>query len=418
MKHRFSVASIAGLALVAASLAPAQSPGALNPLFQNGPLVQQVGGQDLAGNSYFGKNVFLEQLSYINNLTVGMPAAAAAAPTGAAAYTTGTVAIGTYYAKCVAVDWNGNVSLPSAESASVTTSALGNITWTCAAVTNAAYYQIWVGGTGAEANYIVTPMLSNIGVMTLPTASNTSGTINTVATSGPVTLNGPTVIAGPQTVTGTVTLNATLTGNGHRNVMSPSGTAVATTLVADQSTWTGTSPGPFVHVTGNTTALTVSSGGTVVAGQSYLLTFSVVAGGSGGVTPTVGGVQCGSAVTTTKTATCWVTASATTAASFAPGNTFTGSMTFISLVPQGPKATSCGTAVISQGSSDAAGVVSTAVSGCVLTFQNAYTNTPACVFTPYNAVTGDASLAATNTAITATATGMTSFAYSCAGLNE
>lgn len=219
------------------------------------------------------------------------------------------------------------------------------------------------------------------------------------------------------TVTGTTTLNGELTGPGHRNVTSPSGTAVTTTLVADQTTWTGTSPGPFTHVTGNTTALTVSSGGTVVAGQSYLLTYSLVAGGTGGVTPHAGSIAC-TAESATGTYTCWVTASATTAASFTPATGFTGTMTFISLVPQGPAFTSCGTTVVEQGSNDAAGRVTTAASGCVLTFQAAYTNAPSCTVNADNAITVGVSLAVTNTSLTLTASGLTAFSYHCIGLNE
>lgn len=155
-----------------------------------GPAVQQVGGQDLQGNSYFGKNLIAEQTLYSNNLVVGLAPGSAAAPNGSPSYTTipgysaGTVAAGTYYAKCVAFDWFGGFTLPSSESSAVVTSATGSITWTCAAVANAAYYQIFVGATGAEAAYLTTQSNTNVGVQILPTASLTSGTLPTVATTG------------------------------------------------------------------------------------------------------------------------------------------------------------------------------------------------------------------------------------------
>jgi len=188
---RLSIASIAVLALAAVSLAPAQSPSAINPLYQNTPPLQQVGGQDLSGNSYFGKSVWMEQQAYSNGLTIGMPIAAPAAPAGVPGYTTGTVAAGSNYATCVAVDWAGNLGTPSAVSSLVTTSNTGFITWTCTPVTNAAYYQVWVNSSTSTPSYfLTTTSLSNVAVQTLPIASNTSGTINTAATSGASAFNG------------------------------------------------------------------------------------------------------------------------------------------------------------------------------------------------------------------------------------
>lgn len=155
-----------------------------------GPPVQQVGGQDLVGNSYYGKNVITEQTLYSNNFVVGMAPGTAAAPNGSPSYTTvpgysaGTVAAGTYYAKCVAFDWFGGYTLPSSESSAVVLSATGSITWTCAPVANASYYQIFVGATGAEAAYLTTQSNTNVGVQILPTASLTAGTLPTVATTG------------------------------------------------------------------------------------------------------------------------------------------------------------------------------------------------------------------------------------------
>ena len=178
------------VALIGAPVAFAQTTYQPQGFPPPGPPVQQVGGQDLQGNSYFGKNLFAEQTLYANNLAVGLAPGSAAAPSGSPSYTTvpgysaGTVAAGTYYAKCVAFDWSGGYTLPSAESSAVVLSATGSITWTCTPVANAAYYQIWVGATGAEAAYLTTQSNTNVGVQILPTASLTAGTLNTVATTG------------------------------------------------------------------------------------------------------------------------------------------------------------------------------------------------------------------------------------------
>ena len=180
--------------------------------------------------------------------------------------------------------------------------------------------------------------------------------------------------------------------------------------------WTGSGLGPYTHSSG-TTALTSLGCTALVVGQSYLVTYSMTAGGGGTVTPSFGGLN-GSTQSTSATFTQYGTATSTTAVAFTPTTAFTGTVTLVAVVAQGPKATSCGTPVIVQGSTDRAGKLTTAVSGCVLTFQNAYTNAPSCNFKPDTAVTGDASQAVTNTTLTVTATGMTAFDYECIGLNE
>ncbi len=181
-------ASVLALATVGAV---AQTPQQINPGFQNSPSIYQVGGQDGSNNSYFAKNVFVGGLDFVDSLQVGMTPGPAAAVTGIPSYTTGTVAAGANYAKCVAVDWYGGITLPSTESALVTTTAAGSITWTCTPVAYASYYQVWVGATsGGEAYWFPTPSGSNILTQTLPIASGNAGTLPTAATSGGVALNG------------------------------------------------------------------------------------------------------------------------------------------------------------------------------------------------------------------------------------
>jgi hypothetical protein len=185
MKSLF--ASVLALATVGAV---AQTPQQINPGFQNSPSIYQVGGQDGSNNSYFAKNVFIGGLGFLDSLQVGMTPGPAAAVTGAPSYTTGTVAAGANYAKCVAVDWYGGIALPSTESALVTTTAAGSITWTCTPVPYASYYQVWVGATSnGEANWFPTPSGSNVLTQTLPIASGNAGTLPTAATSGGVVLN-------------------------------------------------------------------------------------------------------------------------------------------------------------------------------------------------------------------------------------
>ena len=240
-----------------------------------------------------------------------------------------------------------------------------------------------------------------------------SGGINGSAIGGvtPAAVSATTV-----TASGTATFNGELTGPGHRTTQPNSGANVCGSATLSGTNWTGSGLGPYTHSSG-TTALASASCTTLVTGQSYVLTYSMVAGGGGTVTPTFGGLS-GSAQSATGTYTMYGTATSTTALGFTPTTGFTGTVTLVTMVPQGPKATSCGTTVIVQGSTDRAGKITTAVSGCVVTFQNAYTNAPSCHFEPDTAVTGDASQAVTNTTMTVTAVGMTAFDYQCIGLNE
>lgn len=207
-----------------------------------------------------------------------------------------------------------------------------------------------------------------------------------------------------------------VTGPGHWNTQANSGTNLCGSATLSGTGWTGSGLGPYTHSSG-TTALTTASCTALVAGQSYLVTYSMTAGGGGTVTPSFGS-QTGSAQSTSATFTQYATASSTTALAFTTTTGFTGTVTLGTVVAQGPKATSCGTPVIAQGSTDHAGKLTTAASGCVVTFQNAYTNAPSCQVSADNAITGNPSQAVTNSTLTVTATSLSSFDYECTGLNE
>jgi len=208
-----------------------------------------------------------------------------------------------------------------------------------------------------------------------------------------------------------------VTGNGHWNTQANSGSNLCGSATLSGTNWAGSGLGPYTHSSGSTVALTASGCTALVAGQSYLVTYTQVAGGGANVTPSFGGLS-GTANSASNTYTQYGTATSTTAVAFTPVTGFTGTITLGTVVAQGPKATSCGTPVIVQGSTDHAGKLTTAASGCVITFQTAYTNAPSCHFTPDTAVTGDASQSVTNSSMTVTAVGMTALDYECTGLNE
>jgi hypothetical protein len=212
-------------------------------------------------------------------------------------------------------------------------------------------------------------------------------------------------------------------------------------MAANITGWTGANwaynaanNGEALHTagTGNTTALT--SGSALVAGQSYVITYTVQFGTAGTVTMSAGGLT-DSARSASGTYTYYGTASATTAIAFTPTATFDGAVQLVSISAQGPGLTSCGTAPsLQQGSSRVAGNVtmgSGSPTACTVTFAVAFTNTPACTVIPYTASaaavmptivpanTGfTATFSATATAPATSPAAATGFSYACVGLNE
>lgn len=296
-----------------------------------GPAVQQVGGQDLQGNQYFGKNVTAEQTLYTNNLVVGMAPGTAAAPTGSPSYTTvpgysaGTITSGTYYAKCVAFDWYGGYTLPSVEG-SATLSATGSITWTCAAIANAAYYQIWVGSSaGTEAAYFTTQSNSNVGVQVVPIASLISGTINSVANTGYIFGSSQTVaLTGADWSCGTGGITTSCVTAGTIGAGAAAGQAFTFALPPVARTWTLECEGVVGQATGataNTWYIQTASNGATNFTAWYNMATAATAFAAGAVTDTA------STTTATAIAPAWTLGGTGTKMPFHIGATIEGAST-------------------------------------------------------------------------------------------
>ena len=119
------------------------------------------------------------------------------------------------------------------------------------------------------------------------------------------------------------TINATLTTTLAHN---------ATYFDEDGLTWTMTTTGPLVHVTGNTTAVTGTPSPTIVAGTTYKVTITGT-GGTATATYTLGGVT-GTTIpsaATPFTITDYITANTTGALIITPANTCTVSLTSVTV---------------------------------------------------------------------------------------
>ena len=99
----------------------------------------------------------------------------------------------------------------------------------------------------------------------------------------------------------------------------------------DDATWTMTGTGPLVHVTGNTTTVTLTTTEAIVAGTTYKVT---MAGTGGGATATysLGGVS-GTTIAASGTIAIsdYITAANTSALQISPSNTCTVSITSITI---------------------------------------------------------------------------------------
>jgi hypothetical protein len=121
----------------------------------NGSFVQRLRFKAL------GTNAATVMRLFINNGVLRLASvitAPSGTPTGTPSASGGSLKIGTYFLKVVAIDQYGGQTAASTESASVTTTNDGasSISWTCSAVTGAASYKFYVGPvTGGQASYFV-----------------------------------------------------------------------------------------------------------------------------------------------------------------------------------------------------------------------------------------------------------------------
>jgi hypothetical protein len=216
---------------------------------------------------------------------------------------------------------------------------------------------------------------------------------------------------------------------GHINSTYTLGTNIVTngTFTSDITGWSGTNwaysalnGGQALHTAGTTDALTEAAI-TVIAGQSYILGYTIQSRTAGQITASVGGIS-DSVRMTNSAFTKYFTALTTTALALTPDTDFDGAIDAVTLQPVGP-AISCGTApALVQGSNVYIGTViaGSGATTCVITFSTPYVNRPSCKvdITDGTVITNKV---VTNTSITITAadlSGKTIDYGPCTGLNE
>lgn len=114
------------------------------------------------------------------------------APSGTPSTSTGSIAAGTYYAKVAAVDGNGFTTASSAESAPVTLTSTGQITFSWSSVAGAKFYNLYIGtssggenlctNVGTGSSFIYSSPIGNTCTPSAPPTVNTTGSLmaNTV----------------------------------------------------------------------------------------------------------------------------------------------------------------------------------------------------------------------------------------------
>lgn len=216
--------------------------------------------------------------------------------TGTGSGTGGTIAAGTYYARIVAVDINGNQALPGVEAAPVTTTgSVSSIAWAWTVVPTAASYQIWVGTTSGGENSFFT---STTNSFTQTATSGTAGTIPSVnlatsafnnglivsgfLTSQTLALTATTTAtaAGTTTLTATSNTNQQFTGTSTQTVVLPN----ATTLV------NGTTYNVLNRSTGAVTVNANGGGNLATVAANSQITFTLISNGTSAGTWDVYGV--------------------------------------------------------------------------------------------------------------------------------
>ena len=164
-----------------------------------------AGGMGLAGNLVSGQNLaatsttsgaarFIGNIAGLGvrgNVWAGQyrgfglkvqPVSNVGAPTGAASATGGTIAAGTYFARIVAVAFDGSLTGAANVSSGVTTTgSTSSITWTWAQVDGAASYRVYVGTSAASQTSFFT--------VTGPTGTFVQTTTTGTATTQPIVEN-------------------------------------------------------------------------------------------------------------------------------------------------------------------------------------------------------------------------------------
>ena len=138
----------------------------------NGGYIQRIRFKALGTNVATVARVFLNPGTAHLASLVGTPGA----PSGTPATTGGTMLTGSYFAKIVAVDSSGALSVVGTESSSVSvTGPTGSIAWSWTAVTGASSYRIYVGTASNGENAFFTSVTNSYSQTTPVEVGSTDG---------------------------------------------------------------------------------------------------------------------------------------------------------------------------------------------------------------------------------------------------
>lgn len=263
-------------------------------VYFNNTLVAAANNDVLVGldiNPTFTNGAFTGVANYgirTNNSAIvqGQVSAVTGTPTATPSTTGGTLAIGTYYYKIVAVDGKGNTTTGSAEVSATTTTATSSVALSWTAVQNASSYRIYRGtSAGGESVYYT----STTNSYTDTNATSTAGTVPTVNTTylnGFLTTGRRTMEADSSVTTQTSAVIQATTTNANL-VLNPNGTGAIVASIPDGTATGGNARGTnavdLQMSRSAATQIAAYSGSGILSGinNTVLTNYSVICGGSG-----------------------------------------------------------------------------------------------------------------------------------------
>ena len=261
-------------------------------VYMNNTLVAAANNDVLVGldiSPTFTNGAFTGVANYgirTNNSAIvqGQVSAVSGAPTATPSTTGGTLVIGTYYYKIVAVDGKGNTTIGSTEVSATTTTATASVVLGWTAVQNASSYRIYRGTVAGTQTLYYTSTTNSYTDINAASTAGTVPTVNTTYLNGLLTTGKYTLEADSTVTTQTSSVIQSSTTNANL-VIAPNGTGALVASIPDGTATGGNARGTNAVdlQTTRTAATNIATGvnSTISGGASNTASsnYSTVSGG-------------------------------------------------------------------------------------------------------------------------------------------